>query len=71
MDRYSNSLIRSRSYKTFFMLNSVEHENIPANKCENTNNRWHCNIYERENSILSLSEPENAEFLDIFILSSI
>ena len=35
-------------------------------------NCWHLNIYERENSILGLSEPEKkAEFLNIFILMSI
>ena len=34
--------------KTFFMLNSTEHENFPAHKCENANNCWHFNIYEWE-----------------------
>ena len=24
---------RARGYKTFFMLNSTEHENFPAHKC--------------------------------------
>ena len=27
---------RSRGYKTFFMLNSAEHDNFYANKYENT-----------------------------------
>ena len=31
----------------------------------------HFNIYKQENNILSLYEPENAEFLDIYILMSI
>ena len=36
------------------------------------NNRWHFNICEQEkNSILRISEPEKAEFCDIFILMSI
>ena len=35
-------------YKTFFVLNSTEHELFPAHKCENANNCWHFNIYERE-----------------------
>ena len=30
-----------RGYKTFFMLNSVEHEIFSANKYENANNSWH------------------------------
>ena len=53
------------------MLNSVEHEIVPAHKWENANNCCHFKIYEQENSILGLSEPESADFLDIFILMSI
>ena len=34
-------------------------------------NCWHFNIYEQENGILDLSEPKKADFLDIFILTSI
>ena len=41
-------LIRPRGYKTFFMLNSIEHEIFPAHKCLNANNCWHLNIYEQE-----------------------
>ena len=37
-----------RGYKTFFMLNSVEHEIFPAQKYENAKNCWHFNSYERE-----------------------
>ena len=35
-----------QGYKTFFMLNSTEHEIFPAHKCYNANNCWHFNIYE-------------------------
>ena len=35
----------SRGYKTFFMLNSAEHEIFSANKYENANNSWHFHIY--------------------------
>ena len=37
--------IRPRGYKTFFILNSAEHEIYPAHKCQNANNCWHLNIY--------------------------
>ena len=36
---------RPRGYKTFFMLNSAEHETFSANKYENANNNWHFDIY--------------------------
>ena len=36
---------RPRGYKTFFMLNSAEHEIFSANKYENANNGWHFHIY--------------------------
>ena len=39
---------RPRGYKTFFMLNSTEHEIFPAHECLNDNNGWHYNIYARE-----------------------
>ena len=57
---------RARGYKTFFMLNSTEHENFPAHKCYNANNCWHFNIYERKNSILGLSEPKKSRFSGYF-----
>ena len=38
-------LIQGRGYKTFFMLNSAEHEIFSANKYENANNSWHFHIY--------------------------
>ena len=34
-----------RGYKTYFMLNSAEHEIFSANKYENANNSWHFHIY--------------------------
>ena len=34
--------------KLFFMLNSTDHELVPAHKCLNANDCWHLNIYERE-----------------------
>ena len=40
-----NELTKSRGYKTFFMLNSAEHEIFSANKYENANNSWHFHIY--------------------------
>ena len=41
--------IRPRGYKTFFMLNSAEHEIFSANKYENANNNWHFHIYWQRN----------------------
>ena len=37
-----------RCSKTFFMLNSTEHELYPVLKCLNANNCWHFNIYEQD-----------------------
>ena len=34
-----------RGYKTFFMLNSAEHEIFSANKYKNANFSWHFHIY--------------------------
>ena len=46
--------IRLRGYKTFFMLNSAEHEILNAHKYENIKklglfsaHSWHFNIYEQ------------------------
>ena len=39
--------IRPRGYKTFFMLNSAEHELFSANKYENANNSGHFHIYKQ------------------------
>ena len=44
--------IRPRGYKSFFMLNSAEHEISPAHKCLNASS------YEQENNVLGLNEPE-------------
>ena len=32
-------------YKTFFMLNSAEHDIFSANKYKNANKSWHFHIY--------------------------
>ena len=37
----------ARGYKTFFMLNSAEHEIFFAHKCRNDNNSWPFSIYEQ------------------------
>ena len=34
-----------QGYKTFFMLNSAQHEIFSANNYENANNSWHFHIY--------------------------
>ena len=41
-------ITRPRGDKTFFMLNSAEHELFSAYKCSNANNGWHFNIYKQE-----------------------
>ena len=41
----ASSKDRPRGYKTFFMLNSAEHEIFSANEYENANNNWHFYIY--------------------------
>ena len=38
-----------RSYKTFCMFNSAEHEIFSANKYKNANNNWHFYIYKHRN----------------------
>ena len=38
-------VICPRGYKTFFMLNSAEHDFFSANKYENAKNSWHSHIY--------------------------
>ena len=42
---HNTEKIWPRGYKTFFMLNSAEHEIFSANKYENANNSWHFHIY--------------------------
>ena len=41
----SETFIWPRGYKTFFMLNSAEHEIFPANNHENANYCWYFHIY--------------------------
>ena len=36
--------VARNNYKTFFMLNSAEHEIFPPNKYKNANNSWHFQI---------------------------
>ena len=36
--KFAKPVIRPRGYKTFFMLNSAEHEIYPAHMCYNANN---------------------------------
>ena len=48
LGRRSHMLSWARSYKTFFMLNSAEHELFPAHKSLNANNWLHFNIYEHK-----------------------
>ena len=54
---------RPRGYKTFFMLNSAEHEIYPANKSQITKkiaNSFLLNITEHEN--FSANKYENANY---------
>ena len=60
-----------RGYKTFFMLNSVEHEIFSLIIVKMSTVVGISISISSENSILCLSEPEKAEFLDIFKLMSI
>ena len=41
----TSAVVKWTFYKTFFMLNSAEHEIFSANKYENANNSWHFHIY--------------------------
>ena len=54
--------IRPRGYKTFFMLNSAEHDNFPANnlKLLTIANSFLLNIAEHEN--FSANKYENANY---------
>ena len=47
IDLYNYSMHQNlalRFLKTFFILNSAEHDIYPAHKCLNANNCWHLNI---------------------------
>ena len=50
----------------FFMLNSAEHEIFPLINVKMLTIVGILTFISRKNSILGLSEPEKAEFLDIF-----
>ena len=60
-----------RGYKLFFMLNLAQHEIFLLIKLKKPTTVGILTLMCRKNSNLCLSEPENAEFLDIFILMSI
>ena len=53
-----------------FMFNSVEHENFLVIHVKMPTIVGILTFMKRKKSILGLSEPENAEFLDSFILMS-
>ena len=53
------------------MLSSAEHENFPVHNVKMPIIDGILTFLGRKNSILGLSEPEKAEFLDIFILTGI
>ena len=52
-------LIWPRDYKTFFMLNSAEHEVCPANKSQITNN---CIFFLAKHENFSANKYENANY---------
>ena len=67
----SAELSTQTSLKKYFVLNSAEHEIIPAHKYLNANNSLHFSIFEQEKSVIGLSESEKAEFPYIYILISV
>ena len=65
--------LRPRGYKTLFMLNSTEHDELSIKfflliYVKMPTNVGILTFMNRKNSILGLSESGNAEFLDIFKL---
>ena len=57
---------RPIGYKTFFMLNSAEHEIFSANKYENANNSCHFHIYQQRNLHAQLClVRKNLQFVSI------
>ena len=61
---------RARGYKTFFMLNSTEHEIFLLINVTVPTIVGILTFMSGKNSILGLSEPETAEFVYIFIYMS-
>ena len=53
-----------QGYKTFFMLNSTEHEIFPTHNVKMPTIVGILTCISGKNSILSLSEPNKADFLD-------
>ena len=60
-----------QGYKTFFMLNSTEHEIFLLINVKMPTTVGILTFLSGNNSILGLSEPEKAEFPDIFIFMSL
>ena len=60
-----------RGYKTFFMLNSTEHDFFLLRNVKMPTVVGILTFMSGKISILGLTEPKNAEFLDIYILISI
>ena len=60
--------------KTFFILNSAEHEIYPAHKCLNANNCWHFNIYEHDKltfiSMINTTSERISLFVSILVFRS-
>ena len=54
--------IRPRGYKTFFMLNSTEHEICPSNKSQITNNLHSFLLNTAEHESFSANKYENANY---------
>ena len=62
-------MLKTRGYKTFFKLNSAEHEIFSANKYENANNSWHFHIYHQRKFHAQLcSVTKNLQLLVIWDL---
>ena len=55
-----HSLLGPRGNKTFFMLNSTEHEMFSAHNYENANNIWHFHSYEQRIFYAQLCLPRKS-----------
>ena len=61
-----DKMIRARGYKTFFMLNSTEHDFFLLINAK-IQQLLHLTFMSGKNSILCLSEPKQVKFLDTFL----
>ena len=68
--QHNSSETRPRGYKTFFMLNSAEHEIFLLINVKMPTTVGILTFMSKKNSILGLFEPEK-KLLDIFTLMSI